>query len=181
MRRAGLTLGGVLVAFALVGAAGASSAGRSPTAPIAVVRVSGGPNGVEDVFVHDMQTGVTTRVSVDSNGNDGDRASGRPSISGDGRYVAFDSLATNLVAGDTNSLRDVFVHDMQTGATTRVSVDPAGTQATGGASQESSLDDDGLSVAFSSSATNLVANDTNGSIDIFVHDMQSGATTRMNL
>lgn len=81
-----------------------------------------------DVFVHDRDTRETTRVSVDSAGNQGNRASGfffPPAISVDGRYVAFDSRATNLVAGDTNGDADVFVHDRDTGETTLVSVDSA--------------------------------------------------------
>jgi Tol biopolymer transport system component len=134
--------------------------------------VPGDTNQAEDVFVHDMLTGQTTRVSVDSAGNqaDGssDLASDGPQISGDGRYVAFESAATNLVAGDTNGTPDVFVHDLQTGATTRVSVDSGGGQADGW-SDNPALDGDGSTVAFLSSATNLVAGDTNDAADVFVH------------
>ena len=70
-------------------------------------------NNADDVFVHDRQTGITHRVSVDSSGNQGNSSSGLwgPAISGDGRYVAFGSSATNLVSDDTNGYEDVFVHD----------------------------------------------------------------------
>jgi hypothetical protein len=73
--------------------------------------VSGDTNGSADIFVHDRQTGATTRVSVDSAGNQGNSHSYYPAISADGRYVAFSSDASNLVLGDTNGIRDVFVHD----------------------------------------------------------------------
>src|SRR5205809_7953833 len=80
---------------------------------------------VSDVFVHDRQTGTTERVSVASDGAQGNGSSGLlsfafpPALSADGRFVAFVSFATNLVAGDTNGATDVFVHDRQTGATER--------------------------------------------------------------
>jgi archaellum component FlaF (FlaF/FlaG flagellin family) len=135
--------------------------------------VPGDTNGLVDVFVHDRQTGRTTRVSVDSKEIQGNNASWEPSISADGRYVAFDSAATNLVPGDTNYVVDVFVHDRQTGQTTRVSVDSNGIQA----NQESvglvGISADGRYVAFDSYATNLVPGDTNDLVDVFVHDSPS--------
>ncbi len=143
--------------------------------------VAGDTNGASDVFVHDRQTGTTTRVSVDSAGHEATGlypASGDPAISADGRFVAFDSNATNLVAGDTNSAYDIFVHDRQTGTTTRVSVDSAGNQANG---YDPSLSADGRFVAFTSGASNLVAGDTNGASDVFVHDRQTGTTTRVSV
>jgi Tol biopolymer transport system component len=79
-------------------------------------------------------------------------------------------LSTNLVADDTNGMEDVFVHDRRTGTTTRVKVDSAGTQANGDSIGLPSLTADGRSVAFSSETTDLVAGDTNGALDIFVHD-----------
>ncbi|UCB46685.1 MAG: PD40 domain-containing protein, partial [Spirochaetota bacterium] len=108
------------------------------------------------------------RVSVDSNGTQGDGDSGdyNPSISGDGRYVAFESAATNLVPGDTNGAEDVFIHDTQTGTTTRVSVDSEGTEGDGD-SCELSISADGRYVAFESRATNLVAFDYNETWDVF--------------
>ena len=138
--------------------------------------VSGDTNGWIDVFVHDRLTGITTRVSVASDGTQGNSGSQSPSISADGRFVAFGSGASNLVAGDTAEHGDVFVHDQETGLTTRVSVASDGTQGNGG-SGVPSISADGRYVAFSSYATNLVAGDTNGYYDIFVHDRQTGVTT----
>ena len=136
-------------------------------------------NGKVDIFVHDLQTGITERVSVDSTGIQGNGDSYSPSISADGRYVAFQSDASNLVAGDTNASTDVFVHDLQTGSTTRVSVDSDGNQGTDH-SYSPSISSDSKYVAFESLASNLVAGDTNGSTDVFVHDPDadgSGATS----
>src|SRR5438046_847770 len=93
--------------------------------------VAGDTNGTTDVFVHDRQTGMTERVSVASDGTQGNNASSYPALSADGRLVAFDSAATDLVAGDTNGASDVFVHDRQAGTTARVSAPAAGTQGSG--------------------------------------------------
>jgi LPXTG-site transpeptidase (sortase) family protein len=142
--------------------------------------VTGDTNGRLDVFVHDRINGATTRVSVDSSGTQGNGHSFSPSISSDGRYVAFQSDATNLVAGDTNEVDDVFVHDRNTGATTRVSVDSSGTQGNGG-SYNPYISSDGRYVVFLSNARNLVAGDTNFVYDIFVHDRTTGATTRVSV
>ncbi|MBI4843176.1 MAG: PD40 domain-containing protein, partial [Nitrospirae bacterium] len=142
--------------------------------------VAGDTNESGDIFVHDCQTGQTTRVSVDSSGAQGNRNSNYPSINGDGRYVAFQSDATNLVAGDTNESGDIFVHDCQTGQTTRVSVDSSGAQGNF-ISYNFSISGDGRYVAFQSDATNLVAGDTNGYGDIFVYDRQTGQTTRVSV
>ena len=103
-----------------------------------------------------------------------------PSISADGRFVAFESLASNLVPGDTNGVGDVFVHDRQTGTTERVSVSSAGTQGNGD-SAVPSISADGRFVAFVSVASNLVPGDTNGRLDVFVHDRQTGTTERVSV
>lgn len=124
-------------------------------------------NGDDDVFVHDRQTGQTIRVSVASDGTEGNSFSSDPAISADGRYVTFESLSSNLVPGDTNGSWDVFVHDRQTGQTTRVSVASDGAQGNG---YYPSISADGRFVAFESYASNLVAGDTNGRCDVFVHD-----------
>jgi hypothetical protein len=142
--------------------------------------VSGDTNNYEDVFVHDRQTGETTRVSVDSTGVQGNYGGEYPSISADGRYVVFRSYATNLVPGDTNGRCDIFDHDRQTGQTTRVSVDSAGVQGNYG-SYYSSISADGRYVAFISDASNLVPGDTNDWSDVFVHDRQTGETTRVSV
>ncbi|MGH9012991.1 MAG: TolB family protein [Acidimicrobiia bacterium] len=143
--------------------------------------VPGDTNFVGDVFVHDRDTDTTERVSVDSSGAEANFGSIEASISGDGRYVAFTSDATNLVAGDTNTSRDVFVHDRDTGLTERVSVDSTGTQANSGRSDGASISGDGRYVAFGSEATNLVPGDTNGLRDVFVHDRDTGATERVSV
>ena len=143
--------------------------------------VAGDTNGVQDIFVHDRQTGSTTRVSVGPGGAQANGASAGQSISGDGRFVSFQSAATNLVAGDTNGLTDCFVRDRQTGVTTRVSVATGGVQATGGANFITAISANGRFVAFYSSATNLVAGDTNGLQDVFRHDRQTGTTIRVSV
>src|SRR5262249_41119358 len=122
--------------------------------------VPGDTNGLSDIFVFDRQTQTTQRVSVDAAGNQAQGGSGSfsPSISGDGRYVAFVSDAANLVPGDSNNAPDVFVYDRQTGTIERVSVDSAGNQALGGFGSPSNfvtaLSADGQLAAFDTAATN---------------------------
>jgi Tol biopolymer transport system component len=142
----------------------------------------GDTNSQRDVFVRDRQSGTTVRVSVDSSGAQSNGDSASPSISADGRYVAFYSAATNLVSGDTNSSMDVFVHDFQTGATERVSVDSGGGQGNAGSGLYGiAISSDGRYVAFDSFASNLVGGDTNGHNDVFVHDRQTGTTERVSV
>jgi Tol biopolymer transport system component len=129
--------------------------------------VAGDHNGLEDVFVRDLATRTTVRVSVSSGGREANGRSFRASISGDGRYVAFESDATNLVAGDVNGTRDIFVHDRRVGLTARLSVGPNGREADG-FSEFASIAGDGASAAFRSGATALVVADTNGTEDVFV-------------
>lgn len=130
--------------------------------------VPGDTNGVHDIFVRDRATGVTTRISVSTAGGQGNAISAQPAISGDGRYVAFTSAASNLVSGDTNGVGDIFVHDRALGQTTRASVGPAGVEGTGNSSKPS-INRDGSRVAFHSSARNLTARaDTNSADDVFV-------------
>ena len=139
-----------------------------------------------DVFVHDMQTGRTVRVSVSSAGTQGNGSSFYPSISADGRYVAFVSYASNLVAGDTNGQPDVFVHDMRTGRTDRVSTTGAGAQESGPSYYRASISADGRSVAFwlgpsssvallgpSSSVVDTSCTDSG----VFVKDLRTGRLT----
>lgn len=142
--------------------------------------VPGDTNGVTDVFVRDRQAGATARVSVTSTGTQANALSEHPAISGDGRYVTFTTAASNVVTGDTNGQRDVFVHDRQTGVTSRVSIATAGTQANG-ASGISSISDDGRYVAFAADASNLVAGDTNKKTDVFVRDRQTQTTSRASV
>jgi Tol biopolymer transport system component len=140
--------------------------------------VAGDSNLSEDVFVHDRQTGTTERVSVGSDGTQG--AGNQPAISAGGRFVAFQSEADSLVAGDTNEALDVFVRDRRTGRTERVSVGPSGIQANGH-SEQTALSADGRFVQFVSEATNLVPGDSNRAEDVFVHDRRTGITERISL
>lgn len=137
-------------------------------------------NEVEDIFVLDRGTGITTRISLRSNGRQANGRSDSPAISSDGRFVAFRSAASNLVKGDTNGVADVFVHDRGTGRTARVSVRSNGAQANDG-SHEPDISADGRFVVFRSNASDLVKGDTNGKEDIFVHDRRTGITTRASL
>ena len=141
-------------------------------------------NDALDVFVHDRATGETTRVSVATDGAQAD-ADGfgrsarqsmfmsRPFLSANGRYAAFTSRAPNLVDGDWNGMSDVFVHDLVTGRTSRVSVSADGEEANGD-SFVSGISADGRVVAFTSYADNLVAGDTNGRKDVFVARLDPG-------
>jgi hypothetical protein len=120
----------------------------------------------------------TARSSVSSNpaAVQGDGASGRPALSQGGRFVAFESVATNLAPGDTNGVRDVFVRDHATGTTERVSVAGDGTQGNG-PSGAPAISDDGRFVAFETDASNLVPDDGDDDTDIVVRDRQLGTTT----
>ena len=120
----------------------------------------GDTNEATDVFVRDRQTGATRRVSVGPGGVQGDSSSFTPSISADGRFVAFSSSASNLVPDDINGIPDVFVRDRQTGTTRRVSVGPGGVQGNS-SSFDPAISADGRFVAFISAASNLVPGDTN--------------------
>ena len=142
--------------------------------------VLGDRNEKSDIFVYDREAGITTRVSVNLQGGDSDGTSHRPALSADGRFVAFESDATNLVAGDGNGTRDIFVYDRERETTTRVSVDQQGGDANEG-SYNSVLSADGRFVAFESDATNLVMGDENETLDIFVYDRQTGNTTRVSV
>lgn len=137
-------------------------------------------NGVADVFVRDLTTGITTRISVATTGSEGNGYSLYPVLSSTGRYVAFFSEASNLVAQDTNGVADIFWHDRMSGETRLVSLATDGTR-TNGASYEPSISGDGRYVAFFSEASNLVAQDTNAVVDAFVHDTQTGETRRISV
>jgi len=129
--------------------------------------VTGDGNGEWDIFVRDLRDQITTLVSVASDGTQGNGISYPPDISGDGRYVAYFSIASNLVAGDGNETWDVFVHDRLAGQTVRVSMSGAGREANG-ASQLPSISYDGRSVVYESDATNLVRPDTNHATDAYL-------------
>ncbi len=136
--------------------------------------VTGDSNFNSDVFKRDQATGANTLVSVSSAGALGNGQSFYSSISGDGRYVAFQSTSSNLVTGDSNAVNDVFVRDTLSGTTTRVSTSASGTEGNG-ASRLAKISQDGRFVVFESTASNLVTGDTNGAVsDIFRKDLVSG-------
>lgn len=122
----------------------------------------------------------TRRVSVNSAGGEGNQHSRAPAISADGRFVAFASGASNLVGDDANGTADIFVHDLLTDATERVSVDSTGQEANS-FSFAPAISADGRHIAFISFASNLVANDTNGTYDVFVHDRATRTTERISV
>ena len=142
--------------------------------------VAGDTNGSMDVFVRDLTNGITERMSVDSSGGEGNAGSSGADISTDGRYVAFRSSASNLVPGDTNGKSDVFIRDRLMGTIERVSVSSTGLEANGD-SAAPDLTADGIFVAFQSTATNLVVGDTNGRLDVFVHNRRLGTTLRVSV
>jgi hypothetical protein len=131
-------------------------------------------------FVHDRVTAQTTRVSRDPSGGRGNGSTFDVALSADGRHVAFSSAATNLVPGDLNNSRDVFVRDLDAHETVLVSVTSTGQQANG-ASSHPVLSADGRYVAFQSRATNLAPGDLNGGSDIFLHDILTGATSLVSV
>ncbi|MGQ0845163.1 MAG: hypothetical protein ACT4QF_13630 [Sporichthyaceae bacterium] len=158
-------------------------------------------NLTEDVFVRDRRTGVTRRASVNSLGGESNAQSTEPSISADGRYVAFESRATTLLGvdptgqdapkslvnpdgifdlSDTNFVPDVFVHDLATARTERVSVAGDGAQATAD-SYGASISGDGRYVAFVSLANNLTPGDTNNVREVFLHDRRERTTSRVGV
>jgi Tol biopolymer transport system component len=138
-------------------------------------------NKLADVFVRDLRSGKTTRVSVNSRGKQGkgDRTrtgSNAPVISGNGRYVAFHSGDTNLVKRDTNRVFDIFVHNRATHKTRRVSIGDHGQQANQESLGSVTISARGRYVAFASLATNLVAGDANDITDVFIRDLKAGKT-----
>lgn len=137
-------------------------------------------NGTSDIFVRDLSTRTTTRVSTATGGAEVVGSSYSPSISADGRYVAFESNSSTLVAGDTNGRSDIFVKDRTTNVTTRVSVATGGVQATN-TSSDAEISGDGRYVVFHSLANNLVSGDSNATDDAFLHDRQTGITERVSL
>jgi Tol biopolymer transport system component len=141
--------------------------------------VSGDSNAVKDVFRRDLLNGLTTRVSLGASAAQGNGASGKGRISGSGFVVAFESTATNLVASDTNGVKDVFVRDLNTSVTSRVSVDAGGSQVTG-ESGSPSLSEDGTIVAFEASSA-LVGGDTNGDTDVYVWDLGVSTLSRASV
>ena len=149
--------------------------------------MSGDTNRVRDIFVYDRDNGTLERVSQGAGGKQSNGDSQRPTLSGDGRYVAFWSAADNLVDSDTNRVTDCFVHDRQTHETIRVSVGPDDVQANGECARPV-ISADGRLVAFESAATNLErpgvlgkSGDTNKARDVFLRDVEANTTTRVSV
>lgn len=148
--------------------------------------VPGDTNGVSDVFLKDLVSGELFLVSQGLGGLPADGRSDHATISGNARFVVFESEATNLVPDDTNGVRDVFLYDHWMGTITRVSVSSAGVQGNapsgiGGLDRGSHIDHNGNRVAFASNASNLVLGDTNGLSDVFVYQRPSGQVTRISV
>ena len=142
--------------------------------------VPGDTNGAYDAFVRDRRTGTTSRVSLSWRGAQTDGDSIARAMTPDGRYIVFQSAASNLVPGDTNDNRDMFIHDRRTGTISRVSISSRGVQADS-YSDYAAISADGRYVAFASTATNLVPGDTNTSWDVFLRDRRAGTTRRVSL
>lgn len=158
-----------------------ASAGLIVFQSFATNLVSGDTNGVEDIFAVDSATYPDVeRVSVSTAGQQANGASGFADVSHDGQIVCFSSVASNLVGGDTNGVRDIFVRYRRYAYTRRVSVSSDGEQGSAG-SYNPGVSADGRYVIFSSNASNLVAGDTNGLPDAFVHDLWTGLTHRASL
>jgi hypothetical protein len=138
--------------------------------------VAGDTNGNFDIFVKDRQTGAISRVSTSPSGGQANSNSFTPSISADGRFVAFQSFATNLLPNSSNCIANgcIFVKDRTTGALVRADVATSGQP--NGATGSPDISGNGRFVAFQSAATNLVAGDAGGHIDIFVRDLQANTT-----
>lgn len=154
---------------------------RVAFASLATNLAAGDINGVSDVYVKNLSSGAVGRVSVDGAGAQANGASSQPVLSGDGRYVAFASAASNLVVGDTNGNVDIFVKDADAGGVERVNTDAAGQQGTGGDCGTPSLSGDARYVAFVCAQANLVAGDSNGVADVFVKDRQTGTIARLSV
>jgi Tol biopolymer transport system component len=142
--------------------------------------VPGDNDHVNDVFVRDLFSNTTTRASLDTGGGDPNGESFFSSISGDGRYVAFASSATDLVVGDGSPVEDIFVRDMRRGTTTRVTVDTAGGDPDAG-TRHARISADGRHVVFASPASDLVPGDGNHVDDVFVRDLDARTTTRASV
>jgi Tol biopolymer transport system component len=137
-------------------------------------------NKKTDVYLHDLDSKETTRISIGPGGVEGNGGSFSPSLSADGRFISYWSNASGLVADDSNKVGDVFLFDRNDGSTVRISVGPGGEQGDG-MSSDPSISPDGRYVAFWSGATNLVPDDTNGKRDIFLYERDRNTVTRVSV
>lgn len=138
------------------------------------------PNNFTGLVIRDLQAGVTTPVSLSTTNAASNGTASRARVTPDGRFVVFSSTASNLIAGDTNGVEDIFVRDRTNNTTVRASQSDAGV-AGNQASARPFISDDGRFVAFESSATNLVADDTNSQVDVFRKDLSNGAIVRASV
>ncbi len=177
---------GQVIAFVYTDSGSAASSASSSTTNTPIdpctsgLLVTGDTNSKSDVFLLDRQTQKFTRASVSSAGVQANGASQNPRLSADGRFVAFSSDATNLVAGDTNGKTDIFVYDQVTQVTSRINLDQDGKPANDSAANPV-ISADGRYVAFSSAATNLVTGVTNHVENIYVADRLTGGIERVNV
>ena len=132
-----------------------------------------------DVYLRDTATGRTSLISRTATGQSGNDTSGSPSISNDGRFVAFDSWASDLVPGDTNRQRDVFLFDRSNGSMRRISA--KGSTQGNGPSWYPDVAGNGSKVVFQTEATNLIAGDTNGRRDVAIWTRSTGALAQVNV
>jgi Tol biopolymer transport system component len=142
--------------------------------------VPGDTNEALDVFLRDRVAGTTTRVSLTDDDGQLSLRSNSPTVSADGRYIAFHTEDPAVVPGDINGLADVFLRDLRLGTTSAVSVNPAG-EVAGDTSSSPQMTPDARYVAFGSWATDLVPNDTNGWYDVFVRDLRTGRTSMVSV
>ncbi len=142
--------------------------------------VTGDTTTNRDIFVRNLAAKTTVRVSLDSDDNEADGNSFNPVISADGHSVAFESDATNLVASDTNGVRDIFVRSVLDGTTIRVSLDSMDAESLADCTG-ASISDDGQRVLFESVSGNLIASDTNAVVDIFLRNLTTNTTTRVSV
>ena len=144
--------------------------------------VPGDVNGKQDIFLHDRQTGATDLISISTLGVQANSECWDPAVSADGRYVVFNTIASSLVAGDTNIYPDIFLRDRVTGQTTKITQSHDGSGANN-QSDNASLSDDGRYIAFRSWASNLQGPPAGGSnwLDAFVIDRQTGEIEQVNV
>jgi hypothetical protein len=135
---------------------------------------------IYDVFVRDTQLNITSQASVSTAGSQGNADSSYPDISPDGRYVVFESFATNLVAGSSDGNKDIYLRDTVDETTVKVSVSTTGMEGNGN-SYDAAVISDGRYVAFHSNATNLVSGDDNGWADVYLRDVQDEITSRVSV
>lgn len=162
-----------------------SQNGRYVAFVSSVALTGDGTIGSGGIYLRDVQAGTLERVDLNDAGAPGNDQENTPVVSADGRFVAFSSPSTNLVADDTNNAWDIFVRDRVTATTSRVNLSSAGVPGNGNAWGEGSftpsISPDGRFVSFTSHSTNLVPGDTNREADVFVHDRRTGDTVRVSV